>query len=466
MKTISLILALLATTACMHAQPRTSGTNPQFRRNGILYNYGSVNTWTGSGPPGTVTGSLQGDFYLDTAANQSYQCFGAGPCTAVAAGNWVQVSSSGGAFTDLTVSTLQVTSPLYNAATITGGAVIGGDIGLTGGITIGGGLTSTSNSNAMGALQLNSNSGSALHIPNGGITIDAGFSPTSINAAGAIIGSSMQTQFLQVTNTSTFGNNMTITGNLTASGSVIGAGVQSTGGITAVANIVSVTGDIRSGGNKAKLVADGSIVWANGLANLDISGNVNGVQGAFSGVLTAPQFYSTTGNFKVSTDNILFNRASSGTAQSVQFLVGNATTAAGAFSIGPDTSGSLAIKSGTGAALNSVLLFNSGGDVTMANAAYGGNQIVLTHTGSVIWANAQGILGTGGEVTGTVANFSGSVTAAGLSSTGGISSAANITASAGTVAALKFRNISMVTSCSGQVSGTFWNNSGVVNVCP
>lgn len=49
--------------------------------------------YSGAGSPGTITGSVFGDFYLNTSNNGSYQCFASpGPCTAVASGNWVQIN--------------------------------------------------------------------------------------------------------------------------------------------------------------------------------------------------------------------------------------------------------------------------------------------------------------------------------------------------------------------------------------
>jgi hypothetical protein len=44
--------------------------------------------YSGAGAPGSIAGSLLGDIYIDTANNVSYQCFSAGPCTAVGTGNW------------------------------------------------------------------------------------------------------------------------------------------------------------------------------------------------------------------------------------------------------------------------------------------------------------------------------------------------------------------------------------------
>lgn len=514
MKTILLIFAV-AVTAC--AQPRISGTNPQFRRNGILYNMGTTNTFTGSGAPGSIAGSVQGDFYLDVAGNQTYQCFGAGPCTAVAAGNWVQVSSSGGSFTNLTVSTLQVTSPLFNAIALTGGMTAGGDLGITGGITVGNGITSAANTNSFGALQLNSTSIAALHIPNGGIQIDGGVA-TSITAAGTIIGNTFQGQFLQINNLSTFNANVTINASLTASGSITGNGILSSGGITAAANIVSSGGDVRAGGNKARMVgSDGSIVWANGLGSLDGSGNVTGVQGGFSGTVTAPSYFSNTGNYKVQGDNIVFNR--SGTNQTISFLVGNSSTASGAWVLEADNVGEFQILRGTGSALSQSALF-AGGSFSMinpsnsnkiqidpvgiqslysdypifvnqqaitinrtTNAAATQFQLLLNNSGvaSGSWAiGSSGITpGNLGFVAGTGSassevafmNSAGSLTLAGALTTPlgiQVTSGASVVVSGGTgaVVSTRFRNTSMPTSCSGLTTGTFINNSGVVNVCP
>ena len=56
--------------------------------------------YSGLGAPGSISGSLQGDFYSDTANDDSYQCFAAGPCTGVAPGNWVKLSTGPTPFLD------------------------------------------------------------------------------------------------------------------------------------------------------------------------------------------------------------------------------------------------------------------------------------------------------------------------------------------------------------------------------
>lgn len=59
--------------------------------------------FSGTTVPGSVTGSLKGDFYINTSTNLAYQCFGAGPCTAVASGNWVCLNCSSGGTGTVTV---------------------------------------------------------------------------------------------------------------------------------------------------------------------------------------------------------------------------------------------------------------------------------------------------------------------------------------------------------------------------
>lgn len=523
------VLLMIFATASLWAQPVISGPNPQVRKgSGPLRAIGTVNIFTGSGAPGTVAGSQQGDFYLDTSGSNTYQCFGAGPCNAVAAGNWVQVSSAGGTFTDLTVSTLQVTSPLYNAATITGGIVVGGDMGITGGIT-GTNMTMSGNSNAMGALQLNSNSTSALHIPNGGITIDGGFATTSINAAGNIVvtgTATVQAPHVQVSGASSFGGNITVTGDINDTGSVNlsgGSFTASGGGVSVSGNIVTSAGQVRVGGAHVILDPAGAIQFANGAGQLDNAGNVNGVNAGFSGTVTAPNFFSNTGNFKVSGDNILLNRTAGGTVQQTQYLLNNNANAVGSYTVGSDNAASFAISYGNGSVLKEAIslqgstgnmfIFPSSTSVLyefsqgagghfIAGSASNNDAVILdpglgvqivrqsaasgrplaflvnllsSNVGSFqVFPDSAGTLqfqwGSGSSTL-TQANWDnlGNLTLnnGGLTVTnGGATFGANVTASAGTMTALKFRNLSMITSCAAQPAGTFWNNSGVVNVCP
>ncbi len=85
-------------------------------------NFSSLNTckpqrFSGTTVPGNVTGSLRGDFYQNTATNLTYQCFAVGPCTTVAAGNWVLLGSGGGTGTVTVVGT----GNLASTAIMTGG---------------------------------------------------------------------------------------------------------------------------------------------------------------------------------------------------------------------------------------------------------------------------------------------------------------------------------------------------------
>lgn len=66
--------------------------------------------FSGTTVPGTVTGSLKGDFYINTSTNLAYQCFGTGPCTAVASGNWVCLNCATGTGTVTVVGAGNLTS--------------------------------------------------------------------------------------------------------------------------------------------------------------------------------------------------------------------------------------------------------------------------------------------------------------------------------------------------------------------
>ena len=70
-------------------------------------NFTSLNTcktnrYSGSSVPGNIASSRLGDLYTRTGTTEAYMCFAAGPCTAVASGNWVLLgtgSSGGGTVT-------------------------------------------------------------------------------------------------------------------------------------------------------------------------------------------------------------------------------------------------------------------------------------------------------------------------------------------------------------------------------
>jgi hypothetical protein len=65
----------------------------------------------GSGPPGNIASSTLGDFYIDTLNNNTYQCFNSGPCVADGPGNWIQVVSSPGSTIDTSVVPRKFSGP-------------------------------------------------------------------------------------------------------------------------------------------------------------------------------------------------------------------------------------------------------------------------------------------------------------------------------------------------------------------
>lgn len=387
MKTI--FLAFLFAGAAL-AQPVISGPNPQVRKgSGPLLAIGTVNNFTGSGAPGNIATSQNGDFYQDTTGQNTYQCYAQpGPCNAVATNNWVQVSSTNGSFTNLTVQTLSVTSPLFNSIQTVGGVVVGGDIGVTGGVTAGTGFTTTSNNSQFGALILNSNSIAALHIPNGGIQIDAGFAPTSITAGGNIVltgpSGTFQGPHASISGTSTFGADISVTGDVTVSGNVnstSGSFSTASGGVSVTGNISTSAGQVRVAGAHVILDPSGSIQWANGAGSLDNTGNVNGVNAGFSGTVTAPNFFSNTGNFKISGDNIIMNRAVNTTVQQIQWLVSNNSTNAGSYVLGSDGFGYFALSYGNGSSLSEVFT------VQPSLTQFYGGTTQIGSSGSILWGN-------------------------------------------------------------------------------
>ncbi len=66
--------------------------------------------FTGTNPPTTVSGSVKGSIFVDSAHGLTYQCMGAGPCTSVATGNWVCLNCGSGAGTVTVVGAGNLTS--------------------------------------------------------------------------------------------------------------------------------------------------------------------------------------------------------------------------------------------------------------------------------------------------------------------------------------------------------------------
>ena len=94
-----LILAVPAFSQCAALTTFVAGTTIQptpVNNNFTTLKNCKVTHFSGSGAPGSVSGSVLGDIYLDTAGQVAYMCFAAGPCTAVASGNWVLLGSGGG----------------------------------------------------------------------------------------------------------------------------------------------------------------------------------------------------------------------------------------------------------------------------------------------------------------------------------------------------------------------------------
>jgi hypothetical protein len=85
-------------------------------------NFTSLNTcktnrYSGSAVPGLISSSRLGDLYTRTGTTEAYMCFAAGPCTAVASGNWVLLGTGGTGGGTVTVN---LSGVLANTAVVTG----------------------------------------------------------------------------------------------------------------------------------------------------------------------------------------------------------------------------------------------------------------------------------------------------------------------------------------------------------
>lgn len=115
-----LILAVPAFSQCAALTTFVSGTTIQaapMNSNFTTLKNCKVTHFSGAGAPGSVTGSVLGDIYLDTTGQVSYMCFAAGPCTSVASGNWVLLGSGGGGGGTVTVN---LSGVLASTAIVTG----------------------------------------------------------------------------------------------------------------------------------------------------------------------------------------------------------------------------------------------------------------------------------------------------------------------------------------------------------
>ena len=97
-----LFLLLLALPGFAQCTISTFAPNTPIKSAPVNANFASLNAckpqrFSGTSVPGTITGSLLGDFYQNTATGDTYQCFKLTPtCTAVASGNWVKLNGATG----------------------------------------------------------------------------------------------------------------------------------------------------------------------------------------------------------------------------------------------------------------------------------------------------------------------------------------------------------------------------------
>ena len=93
MKRLLLLLAL-SIPAFGQCMLTTFVTGTTILPSAVNANFTSLNNckatvFTGTNPPTTVSGSVKGSIFVDSAHGLAYQCFGTGPCTAVGSGNWI-----------------------------------------------------------------------------------------------------------------------------------------------------------------------------------------------------------------------------------------------------------------------------------------------------------------------------------------------------------------------------------------
>jgi len=110
MKRLLLLLFLSTPVWCQCTIQAFAGSQPKSIAPSMLNsNFSSLNSckgtvFTGTNPPGTVTGSVLGSIFVDSAHGLAYQCFGTGPCTAVASSNWVCLNCGGSPITGATTN--------------------------------------------------------------------------------------------------------------------------------------------------------------------------------------------------------------------------------------------------------------------------------------------------------------------------------------------------------------------------
>jgi len=177
MKRLLLLVFLCAPMWAQCTIQAFSGSQPKSIAPGLLNsNFNSLNdckatVFTGTNPPTTVTGSVKGSLFVDSTHGLAYQCFGAGPCTAVATGNWVCINCGTGSGTVTVVGAGNLTS----TAIMTGGgsqtaqtAAPTATMDSSGNISTPGGLTTGTGGSNPGTLYLGATTVSGLPTCNSG----------------------------------------------------------------------------------------------------------------------------------------------------------------------------------------------------------------------------------------------------------------------------------------------------------
>ncbi len=104
-----LLLLFLALPAFSQCTLTTFVTGTTIQAAPVNANFTSLNNcktnrYSGSTEPGSIPSSRLGDIYTRTGTSEAYMCFTAGPCTAVAADNWVLLGTGGGGGGTVTVN--------------------------------------------------------------------------------------------------------------------------------------------------------------------------------------------------------------------------------------------------------------------------------------------------------------------------------------------------------------------------